>query len=331
MSFVKQALRYANPFGGVNFGIDAIQGKLGKNLSLIADGLTDAVDNAIKRETGSGLTDAEREANEFTHNERLEAQDWTAHREDTYYQRTMADMKAAGINPMMAAGGSAGTSPSSGGQSVSPSNGSLSNLMELAMLGPQINLMKSQANANNASADEKRERAKYWPQRVEESKQKIALMKDQSAKYLASAMLDKATEENIRAMRPYLQALYTSQRANLDEMTETERHKQNELDQKATLEAAQAAYEQGLLDEGMCKEVVGKIVAEKNLANSQASKADIERGIAELALSMRTGAFNDVVAKLVKEHGWSTDMSAQILAGFRNAFDMLPLSVNVGS
>lgn len=289
------------------------------------------VGSLINKTTGAGLTDAEREANEFTRKERIDAQNWTAQREDTYYQRTMADMQAAGINPMMAAGGSAGTSGSSGGQSVSPSSGSLSDIMQLAMLGPQIQLMKSQANANNASADEKRERAKYWPQRVEESKQKVALMRDQSAKYLASAMLDKATEENMVAMRPYLQALYTSQRANLDEMTETERHKQNELDQKAILEAAQAAYQNGLIDEGMCKEVVGKIVAEKNLANAQASKADIERGVEELALAMRTGAFNDVVAKLVKEHGWSPDISAQILAGFRNAFDMMPISINVGS
>lgn len=289
------------------------------------------LEDAAGKFFGSNLTGAEREANEFTRNERLEAQQWTAEREDTYYQRTMADMEKAGINPMMAASGSAGTSPSSGGQSVSPQAGSLSDLLQLATLGPQISLMKSQANANNASADEKRERAKYWPQRVEESKQKIALMKDQSAKYLASAMLDKATEENMKEMRPYLQALYTSQRANFDEMTETERHKQNELDQKATLEAVQAAYQQGLIDEGMCKEVVGKIVAEKDLASSQASKADIERGISELALAMRTGAFNDVYVKLTKEFGWKTDLASEIVAGFRNAFDMLPISVNVGS
>lgn len=52
-------------------------------------------------------------ANENSAIEAQKARDWNAQREDTYYQRMVEDMKAAGINPIMAiSGGGADISPS---------------------------------------------------------------------------------------------------------------------------------------------------------------------------------------------------------------------------
>lgn len=91
----------------------------------------------LNKVTGAGLTPAEREANAFT----AEREDIAWQREmnasNTQYQRSVADMQAAGINPMMAVsnGGASVPSASSSG-SVSPSPGNLGEILS-AVLGFQ--------------------------------------------------------------------------------------------------------------------------------------------------------------------------------------------------
>lgn len=97
--------------------------------------LGDVITGAINKYTGAGLTPAEREANAFT-----------AEREDTRWQREVADMQKAGINPMMAV--------SSGGQSVSssvePSGENLSSLLSSIAGFKQLGIEKSVADADIA-------------------------------------------------------------------------------------------------------------------------------------------------------------------------------------
>lgn len=85
---------------------------------------------------GTNLTPAEQEANA-----------WTAEREDTKYQRTVADMQAAGINPMMAVSNGAGTSQAS----VSPSqSGNLGELLSFVLGQQSLKLQKRVADADIA-------------------------------------------------------------------------------------------------------------------------------------------------------------------------------------
>lgn len=80
--------------------------------------------NLWNKFTGSGLTGAEREANAFTAAREDLAWNRQMEASNTAFQRQVADMQAAGINPMLAASGNGGSSvPSAQAQaSVTPSD-----------------------------------------------------------------------------------------------------------------------------------------------------------------------------------------------------------------
>lgn len=82
---------------------------------------------------------------------------WQAYMSNTAHQREMADLKAAGLNPVLAANSGAST-PSGAQGDVSDSSGAIAGL-----LGQIINTQSAQsiANANNATA-KLLERMKEW-------------------------------------------------------------------------------------------------------------------------------------------------------------------------
>lgn len=102
----------------------------------------------VNKVTGAGLTGAEQEANQFTAEQAQINRDWQEQMDNTKYQRTVADMKAAGVNPALAMSNGVGSTPSgASGSSVSPGAGiSLSDLLQFALLNPQRELIKAQAS-----------------------------------------------------------------------------------------------------------------------------------------------------------------------------------------
>lgn len=130
-------------------GSDGLSGRLYDFLQSI--GLNSGVlSSLISKWSGSGLTGAQREEMEW--NEQQAA--ITRQREDTQYQRTVADMKAAGVNPALAMTNGASVSPSSAqaqGNVNSGSNGmSMSDLIQLIRLPMEMRQMSRMTDADIA-------------------------------------------------------------------------------------------------------------------------------------------------------------------------------------
>ena len=125
-----------------------------------------------KQITKSGLTGAEKEANAFSASEAQKQRDYETEMQNTAYQRQVADMRAAGVNPALAMSNGQPSTPSgSAASSVSPSGAgmSMSDLMQLTMLPLQRKMLAAQTanvGADTAKKEAETEEAKNRAQNI---------------------------------------------------------------------------------------------------------------------------------------------------------------------
>lgn len=120
-----------------------------------------------------------REQNEFNSNEAQITREWNQQMDNTKYQRQVADMQAAGVNPALAMSGGVTTQATSNATASSgsgiPGGLDLSSVMEMAVQMSQLKLrnkelklqeklIDSQANKNNADADKTKKETSWIDQ-----------------------------------------------------------------------------------------------------------------------------------------------------------------------
>lgn len=289
-----------------------------------------------------------REQNIFNQYEAQRAREWNQQMDSTKYQRTVADMRAAGVNPALAMQGGVTTQAASNATAsaanVGPAQLDLSQVAQLAMQSKQLQIQDKLADAEirvkNADADLKEKDANVRDdynnlmmkgmkisndlnesqidqiranigkigEEVELIKKQAATEEERKLLTIAETSLRKAMERKTDQEIKNMVALLPFQQALMS--AQTEQAKAN-----AAAQLVHAAYEQGLIDSGYIYELTQNLYSSSLLNHSKWTAQEIEN-------DLKTGKFitiNDLegpaiprFVKYVTQLGYVIDNIAKI-------------------
>lgn len=256
--------------------------------------------------------------NNFNAKQAQIAREWNKEMDSTKYQRTVSDMKAAGVNPALAMDGGVTTQAGSNvtAQGATPAYMNLSSMANMVQALSQARLNNTQADNIKADTDLKKAQTGYYgastvkitaetigiginneflrtykeleikgmelankisDARVNEINQNIEKMKSEIKLNIAKAAteeervrlmitqeaLNKANANRVEALLEYEKAYYSATTA--------------QAQANAKLMLVQAAYQQGLIDEGMIEAAVKEKYANANEADAKAKLDEARR------------------------------------------------------
>lgn len=265
-----------------------------------------------------------RSQNIFNKYEAQRAREWNELMDSTKYQRTVTDMRSAGVNPALAMSGGVTTQASSSaqaqGSNVATPALDLSQVAQLAVQSRQFDLQSKQLDIQNkladadirlknADADLKEKDSKYrddYNSLMLDGLRKSNSLTDSQIE-LVRANIGKLGEEVVLLKRQaateeerrLLTAAETSLRKAMERKTDQEvknlvallpfqkalmSAQTGQARASASAQLVHAAYEQGLIDNGYIEEMTRELSAR---ADSAEAKADVD----EMMRDIRTGNF----------------------------------------
>ncbi|QRV61812.1 DNA pilot protein [Microvirus sp.] len=294
-----------------------------------------------------------REQNIFNKYEAQRAREWNQQMDSTKYQRTVADMQAAGVNPALAMQGGVTTQASSNATAsaanVGPAQVDLSQVAQLAMQSKQLQIQDKLANAevrlknadaelkekdanvrddynnlmmegmkisnnlNESQIDQIRANVGKIGEEVELLKKQAATEEERKLLTIAETSLRKAMERKTDQEIKNMVSLLPFQQSLMS--AQTEQAKAN-----AAAQFVHAAYEQGLIDSGYIYELTQNLYSSSLLNHSKWTAQEIEN-------DLKTGKFitiNDLEGpavprfiKTVTQLGYLFENIAKIKSAFK--------------
>lgn len=263
--------------------------------------------------------------NQFNAQQAQVAREWNQQMDNTKYQRQVADMQAAGVNPALAMQGGVSTQATSNAQAQAsnptPPQLDLSQVAQMAMQARQLKIQEKIADADvrlkNAEAENKEtenkyaeeynqlknkgmeavnnltenqikeinERIKNLSASTEKLKKEAATEEERKLLTIAERHLKETMERMTEEQRKQIVALLPFQKALMAAQTENQRA-------QASLNFVHAAYQQGLIDEGMIQASVLEIASNIAKNESQTTLYDKESFAKEMENSIKYGIFD---------------------------------------
>lgn len=297
-------------FLGWNVNNKSIREQTQSGNGMDISGILSPFRNWIRGQTGSGLTDAQ-----------IAQNDYQTQMANTQYQRGVADMEAAGLNPAMmyGAGGQpapsgAGASPGSPAFSFQEAINALMLPKQLEQIKANIELAKSSADKNKADADLMRQNLDFNNQLFDLRKQGQELSNQLTSETIENTkVLRQEISENINLLQKKQLTedefkLLTAAQRNLADMQEKELatllpYKQKELTARTVQEeaaakfsAVQAGIQSGLWRMGYFDAQFEDLQEAIRQRSTSADAQEVIKGINELRLKMANGEFIDTNA-----------------------------------
>ena len=254
-----------------------------------------------------------REQNQFNADQAQINREWNAQMDSTKYQRTVADMQAAGVNPALAMNGGVTTQAASNSAASASSTPmlDLSSVVQMAMQAKQLRIQEKLADADvrvkNAEADIKEadagvrdeynrlllegqklsndltaEQKKQVIANIDKIGEEVELLKKQAATeterknlVIAEIALRKATQGKTEAEKQRIVELLPFEKALSAAQTENQKA-------QAAYAMIQAAYQQNLIDSGYIESMVRQ-------NNADASEKETRQLAEDFEYKLRSG------------------------------------------
>lgn len=326
--FLKAFIGDIGPFGAFKFWKNVFNGKLftGEYFPYKDTFDTAAGGSLLNKVTGAGLTGAEQASNQFNAEQAQINRDWQERMSNTQYQRQVADMKAAGVNPALAMTGGSGAGVPSGSAATAGSsqNGmSLSDLLQLMqfktqMQGLKAGIEKTNAETDNVTAATEKTKADTRRQNLESDFLEITM----NARKRGVELQNDTSEANIRQTYKNIDLTEQNIKKSIAETHESETraalNQANELLAKANarqiqallpfqqammqaqtdaqraqvaLTMVQTAYQNKLIDSGYIDTMIDQMEASARSSNAAGWNAEEQAKMNEIKRQLRDGTF----------------------------------------